>query len=350
MRRDYLHPHVESGYFKYEDIDTVLEALDEIRSAMGVYVTMNPVNPDLFARSANRLKPAKRGDTTADRDIVRRRWLLFDIDSDRVSGISATDEEKRFALEKAIEIRDGLGSFGWPEPLMIDSGNGYYLMYQVDLPTEDGGLVRKCIQALQPVATEAVHIDVSVCNPARLCRLPGTWNCKGDDIPERPHRMAGIYTMPEQASVVSKEKLHLLIRDVVARESFQPVADERDGLPGSDFNERGELEPILRQHGWQYLGNSGENQHWRRPGKTSGTLSATYNGQTFYVFSSNAQPFEAYQGYSRFSALTHLEHGGDFTAAARALGEAGYGSTPDDSDVDLSCFHATPAQLGTGAF
>ena len=80
------------------------------------------------------------------------------------------------------------------------------------------------------------------------------------------------------------------------------------------------------------------NQHWTRPGKRSGT-SATLKDRTFYVFSSNAHPFEPNRGYSPFAVFALLEHGGDYEAAARELGEAGYGNAcdlPADSDVDIS--------------
>ncbi|NLF16380.1 MAG: hypothetical protein GX595_03870, partial [Lentisphaerae bacterium] len=54
-RPGFRRPHIESGYFDYEHIGDVPQTLAEITTAMGVYVTMNPVNPSLLARSANRL-------------------------------------------------------------------------------------------------------------------------------------------------------------------------------------------------------------------------------------------------------------------------------------------------------
>ena len=80
---DYRREHIESGYFDYEHISAVPEALKRLLSFRGVYVTVNPVNPDLLARAVNRLRPAGRNPTTADTDIVRRRWLLIDCDPRR---------------------------------------------------------------------------------------------------------------------------------------------------------------------------------------------------------------------------------------------------------------------------
>ena len=104
--------------------------------------------------------------------------------------------------------------------------------------------------------------------------------------------------------------------------------------PGDDFNQRGDVPAILRKHGWTLV-RTGENQYWRRPGKDSG-WSATLKDRVFYVFSSNAPPFEMNRAYSPFAVYALLEHAGDFTAAATALRAEGFGnddSSPDDVDV-----------------
>ena len=46
----------------------------------------------------------------------------------------------------------------------------------------------------------------------------------------------------------------------------------------------------------------------------------------FYVFSSNAAPFEPNQAYSPFAVYALLEHQGDFAQAASALRDEGFGS------------------------
>ena len=71
--RDYRREHVESGYFDFEHIPAVPEALNALMSYRGVYVTVNPVNPDLLARAVNRIRPAGKNPTTTDADIICRR-------------------------------------------------------------------------------------------------------------------------------------------------------------------------------------------------------------------------------------------------------------------------------------
>ncbi len=98
-------------------------------------------------------------------------------------------------------------------------------------------------------------------------------------------------------------------------------------LPGDEFDRRGEVRPVLEKHNWKFVYAQGENEHWRRPGKSDG-VSATFSEQRglFYVFSSNAGPFEPNKAYSKFAVYSLLEHDGDFKKAARALSEQGYGA------------------------
>ena len=118
--------------------------------------------------------------------------------------------------------------------------------------------------------------------------------------------------------------------------------------PGDDFNTRGDVAALLEQHGWHPCGVRGDgNQHWTRPGKSSGT-SATLKDRTFYVFSSNAHPFEPNAAYSPFAVFTLLEYGGDYEVAARALRTQGFGGeAATSSDVDLSGLIGSSATPGS---
>ena len=208
-------PHTESGYFDFEHAAEAADAIGKIRSADGVYVTINPVKRDLLARAVYKLRFGKDLQTTADGNIVRRRWMLVDCDPVRESGIASTDAEHDLAIGKAKEIRDGLASLGWPTPILSDSGNGAHLFYRVDLPADDGGLVQNALAVLHSASDEHVEVDVSVFNPARIVRVPGTMNRKGDDadgkVCGRPHRMAKILEVPETISVVTEEQLKALV-------------------------------------------------------------------------------------------------------------------------------------------
>ena len=197
-----------SGYFDDHD-KAARAAMDTVgRGAEGVYVTLNPVNPALLARAKNRLSEAQKGQATADKDIVGRRWLFIDLDAARPSGISSTDAEHQAALDKAQEIAAWLSRCNWPLPIIADSGNGAHLLYQVDLPAADGGLVSRILTTLDMVFSDAgVKVDRTTHNPARIVKLYGTLARKGDSTTERPHRLSRILEVSADLEHVPKGQL-----------------------------------------------------------------------------------------------------------------------------------------------
>ena len=124
--------------------------------------------------------------------------------------------------------------------------------------------------------------------------------------------------------------------------------DAFDLAPGDDFNARGDIHPLLEAAGWQFCGvKSDGNEQWTRPGKDPRNgMSATYKDGSFYVFSSNAAPFEPNVKYSPFAVYATLHHNGDYTAAASALLAQGYGKAK--SPVDGVTLNLKPtAAVGT---
>ena len=186
-----------SGYFRYETIDRAVEEiveLDESGRAPGIYVTMNPVNPALLARAADRLAPKAQA-TTADADILKRRWMVIDFDPVRPSGVSASEPELEKAHQRMELIRSWLTRMNSPEPVAAMSGNGYHLIYRVDLPVDDWGIVKTLLSHMSLVYDdEHVAIDRTMFNPARITKVIGTMARKGDhvvgvgEVEDRPHR------------------------------------------------------------------------------------------------------------------------------------------------------------------
>ncbi|MFI5342042.1 MAG: AAA family ATPase [Candidatus Methylomirabilales bacterium] len=199
-----------SGYF--DNGENFVSAVKHItgHDAEGVYLSLNPVNPALLARGANRLK-ANAKETTGDPDIFRRVTLYVDVDAARPSGISSTDAER----DAALAIRDRIHAFlieeaGWPTPLAITmSGNGGGLLFRLDLPNDPPSttLIHRVLKGLAcAFSTPAVTVDVSNYNAARLTKIIGTVAAKGDPVPDRPWRLATGTFCPD-ASPVSREAL-----------------------------------------------------------------------------------------------------------------------------------------------
>ena len=182
-------------------LEMAQEALRLSGRAPGVYQTLNPVDPALLggARAAT------------DRDVLRRRWLLIDCDPRRPADTSATDGEKAEARAVALAIRDHLRAEGWPDPILADSGNGWHLLYRIDLPADDRELVKRCLHALAArFGTDAVDVDTSVFNPSRIVKCYGTRAAKGEPTPERPHRYSRVVEVPDRLDVVPGELLEAL--------------------------------------------------------------------------------------------------------------------------------------------
>src|SRR6185436_14166176 len=199
---------IQSGFFDEPD---AFAAATGARSGKvdGAYITLNPVNPALLARlPKNRLHVAGAGDTTSDRDVQLRRHLLVDVDAVRPAGISSTNEEHDAAVALARDIRDALDADGWPEPLFADSGNGAHLIYAVDLPAADGDLVKHALEELaRRYSTPTIKVDGKVFNPARISKIYGTLTRKGEDTPERPHRLARIISAPAALATLERAVL-----------------------------------------------------------------------------------------------------------------------------------------------
>lgn len=200
----YRSPHTVSGYFT--DFEKLADAAAKIHNAQGFYITLNRINPALIARACNRAKDltGKKQLTTSDNDVERRKFLLIDTDPKRPSGISSTDAQHDEALQRSQIIRQALSLAGWPAPIVADSGNGGHLLYLIDQPADDGGLVERVLKGLAAqFDTDEIKVDRTVHNPARICKLYGTPSGKGDSIPGYPHRLSKILDVPDEFNVVS---------------------------------------------------------------------------------------------------------------------------------------------------
>ena len=140
----------DAGYFDadhWNDLADYAICLSE--SGAAVYITLNPVDPQLLSRYSNRIENFAKA-TTTDTQVMRRRWLLIDLDPVRPSGTSATATQLDAAANKAREIHSYLVGIDWPEPLTALSGNGYHLLYAIDLPNDEvsTSLVKAVLLAL----------------------------------------------------------------------------------------------------------------------------------------------------------------------------------------------------------
>ena len=90
---------------------------------------------------------------------------------------------------------------------------------------------------------------------------------------------------------------------------------------GDLYNQKDDFINVLLQHGWTIVKEENDKIHFKRPGKLEKGNSATFlkEPRLFYVFSSNALPFESEQSYSPFAVYSILECNGDFKEAVKQL-------------------------------
>lgn len=209
-----------SGYFK--DRQRLVSELAK-RDDKTWYFVMNDINDACYSREQSERILSKKGlKTTGDKEIEVIRWILIDADPERPAGVSSTDEEKAKSKETIKRVYKYLKQEGFSDPVVCDSGNGYHLLYSVDMNVDDADYTKKFLQTLDMLfSDEYVKIDTAVSNPARITKVYGTIARKGANTPERPHRSSGFVYIPEE---IKKNSIHLLKKVIsVFPEKPKPV-------------------------------------------------------------------------------------------------------------------------------
>ena len=207
---------IHSAYFV--DAEKAEKELQKWSFDANIYVTLNPVKRECFSREQRELFVKNPKITTTDKDIECRRWLLVDLDTVRSSGISSTDAELEEAHVLARAIFSALKVKGWADPIVAMSGNGYHLLYRVDLPNTDKitELVKKSLKVLDMLfSTTSCKVDTSVYNAARITKLYGTLAKKGVSTIERPHRMSLLKYIPSEINIIREEQLQMLADELI---------------------------------------------------------------------------------------------------------------------------------------
>lgn len=153
----------------------------------------------------------------------------------------------------------------------------------------------------------------------------------------RPYRLlrGGFATIPV-VTPEEREDLWSLARSfdemppeaVSAEKTARGKGRAQGGIrPGEDFEARADWADVLAD--WTPLYDRGEETYWRRPGKAEGHSATTnYRGSGLLKVFTTSTGFQTGPTYSKFGAYALLNHGGDHSAAARALADLGYGSRP----------------------
>jgi len=245
------------GYFDADHRRKLAEAAYDLstkRNATGVYFGLNVPRPDLLSNAPNHLRIARRGCATADHHIIRRCHLPIDVDPVRtLKTASSTDAEKAEARKVIDRLRGHLRDLGWSEGVLCDSSNGYHLLFLIDLPTDDRGLVKNTLEALAAKFNSPLaKIDVANHNPSRIWKLPGTWGRKGVNTPERPHRLAQLLDLPEKLVPVPRGKMEELVAEIGRTGAFHKTAAQSISNNSNNGQHCLKVEQFLTARGISY--------------------------------------------------------------------------------------------------
>jgi hypothetical protein len=175
----------------YRDRKAFYKDVSHLNGRGNLYINLNRLHPDVYGRAADRLRPYSETRFSAE-EIIWRPRLCVDIDPVRISGINSTAAELQAAIDMGSMIHTYITENWDSDVLPIHSGNGVQLLLKIDEPP-DSPLVSESLSVLDSMfSTPTVKVDTSLSDLARIVRIPGTLNCKGDDIPERPRRVSHI--------------------------------------------------------------------------------------------------------------------------------------------------------------
>lgn len=144
----------------------------------------------------NDIKEYFSGSNIKDKDIEARRYIFIDIDRAEKADCPATDAEVQHAIDLSHNIRRFMSECGWIEPLVVMSGNGVHLYYELNYAPNTPELTEKIRALLQSLGEKFdnghVKVDPGVYNASRITKVIGTTAKKGIESPGRPYRKVKI--------------------------------------------------------------------------------------------------------------------------------------------------------------
>lgn len=193
----------QAGVFDSED--ALDKALNK-KTIQKAYTVLNELKEEAYDRlSVNKLAPTKKGQGISAKDISYYRFFLVDLDvvGLQVGGAkrNATDDEHAKALKVAESVEKFLTTMNFPKPILIDSGNGYHLLYKVHMKAsqENERMLKNCLIAIgEQVDTNTVKVDTVVYDRGRKLKLPGSTN----NAEETGYRTSKIVKYPKNFTEV----------------------------------------------------------------------------------------------------------------------------------------------------
>lgn len=231
-----------SGYFY--DVEKAIEQLEPFDNA-NIYYTINEVKTACASREQFNCFKQVKGTATSKQDIEHRWWLPIDVDCERPSGVSSTNDEKAKAHKKAQDVFRFLRDNGFSTPSVCDSSSGYHILYPIDLDNtqESEDVIKEFLEILSNNFTdEHVKIDVVLHDANRILRLCGTFGRKGRSTEDRPHRMAKILSYPKQVVRMTIAQLKAF------NDKYRIKVEQQQRKYNGDRRDEFDLRAFIRKH------------------------------------------------------------------------------------------------------
>ena len=231
-----------SGIF--DNIDEIVKAIAPYTNDWNLYYTINRLPDDVRGLPQYNKIIVRPKQTCNDNMMVARDYVCIDLDSRRLSGTNATDEQVEFTKKKANEVYQYLVNVGFNPPTVVFSSNGVHMYLRCAMLNNEKNtaLVKRFLQALSMMFTdEHTDVDEKVFNCARIMRLPSTYSCKGNTSDaSRPQRLCKFVKINENK-----------VNDIAYFEKIAALYPE-EVKPSRENNystEKFDLESFLDKHG-----------------------------------------------------------------------------------------------------
>ena len=188
------------------------EAVAWNEKGFNVFTNLNKIYLDEEMRGAlnKPLQTAGRELRCANKgDVMEVNWLLVDVDPVRACDnqhVPSTDDEQGCSYEVAKAIQKFIcDELGGPLPLFATSGNGYHLLWRLDLPADAKSetTIKNFLLALaKKFNTKGAFVDTSTASLFHLTKVYGTVARKSEATDERPHRYSEILEYPEEVEAL----------------------------------------------------------------------------------------------------------------------------------------------------
>lgn len=232
-----------SGIF--DNIDNIIAAVAPYTKEWNIYYTINRLKEDVRGLPQYNKIIQRPKQTCNDNTITVRDYVCVDLDSVRLSGTNATDEQIEYTKKKANAVYKFLLDMGMNAPCVVFSSNGVHLYIRCAMLNNDTNtkLVKRFLQALAMLfSDEHTDIDVSVHNAGRIMRLPSSYSCKGNTMDtSRPQRLCKFVKIPSEQKV----------NDIAYFEKIAALYPEEEIKPSRENNystEKFNLDAFIEKH------------------------------------------------------------------------------------------------------